>query len=211
MKSVLEKWKAVPGYEGYEVSDQGNVRALNYHREGKVKILRNMKQQTGYERVCLFRNNTRNYLYIHRLVWETFNGKIPDGLQIDHINTVRDDNRLVNLRVVTHKENCKNSITAERNREANRRKSKDPKWIEAHREGVKRLSQDPKWREAVREAVRKSCAKHVLQLDKQTGEVIREWECQRDIERELGINQRKISLCCLGKRKSTGGYRWRFA
>lgn len=47
----------------------------------------------------------------HRLIWETFNGEIPEGYEIDHINTVRDDNRLDNLRCVTSKENSNNKLT----------------------------------------------------------------------------------------------------
>lgn len=34
----------------------------------------------------------------HRAIWTFFNGTIPDGLQIDHINMIKDDNRLFNLR-----------------------------------------------------------------------------------------------------------------
>ena len=44
----------------------------------------------------------------HRVIWEMHNGSIPDGMQIDHINGVRDDNRIANLRVVTHQENGRN-------------------------------------------------------------------------------------------------------
>jgi hypothetical protein len=44
-------------------------------------------------------------------VWETFNGEIPQGYEIDHINTIKDDNRLENLRCVTHKENSNNPLT----------------------------------------------------------------------------------------------------
>jgi hypothetical protein len=45
----------------------------------------------------------------HRYIWEKANGPIPDGMQIDHINGKRDDNRLSNLRVVSHRENALNS------------------------------------------------------------------------------------------------------
>ncbi|WP_046239044.1 HNH endonuclease [Delftia tsuruhatensis] len=43
----------------------------------------------------------------HRLAWLYVNGEWPDGL-IDHINRVRDDNRISNLRVVTRAENNQN-------------------------------------------------------------------------------------------------------
>jgi len=54
-----------------------------------------------------------NKVYAHRLVWETFNGAIPDGMEIDHINSVRDDNRISNLRCVTHSENMLNPLIKE--------------------------------------------------------------------------------------------------
>lgn len=49
--------------------------------------------------------------YVHRIIWETFYGEIPEGYQIDHINTIRTDNRLDNLRVVTQAENNRNPLT----------------------------------------------------------------------------------------------------
>ena len=47
----------------------------------------------------------------HRLVYETFVGEIPPGYELDHINTIRNDNRLENLKCVTHKENSNNHLT----------------------------------------------------------------------------------------------------
>ena len=49
--------------------------------------------------------------FIHRIVYETFVGEIPEGYQIDHINTNKLDYRLENLRLVTAKENMANPIT----------------------------------------------------------------------------------------------------
>ena len=47
----------------------------------------------------------------HRLSWFYVNGEWPSS-QIDHINGIRDDNRLVNLRTVNHSENGQNQRKA---------------------------------------------------------------------------------------------------
>lgn len=61
----------------------------------------------GYVRV----NNPRGgCLYGHRLVWEAVHGPIPHGLQIDHLNGRKADNRLVNLDAVTRCENMRRAI-----------------------------------------------------------------------------------------------------
>lgn len=52
---------------------------------------------------------------VHRIIWEMFNGKIPEGMEIDHINGVRDDNRIENLRCVTKQENALNKRMTKRN------------------------------------------------------------------------------------------------
>ncbi|WP_162997615.1 HNH endonuclease [Pseudomonas sp. LTJR-52] len=44
----------------------------------------------------------------HRLCWLYVHGVMPDG-NIDHINGIRSDNRIANLRVVSQADNCRNS------------------------------------------------------------------------------------------------------
>ena len=44
----------------------------------------------------------------HRIIWTLLHGPIPTGMQIDHINGVRTDNRLTNLRLVTPSMNSRN-------------------------------------------------------------------------------------------------------
>lgn len=57
----------------------------------------------GYVR--FFANSIKKCVVVHRLIWEAANGPIPDGMEINHINGVRHDNRLANLEAVSPSEN----------------------------------------------------------------------------------------------------------
>ncbi len=61
------------------------------------------KTDQGYHQIVI---NAHNYR-AHRLAWLYVHGEWPKD-QIDHINRIRKDNRIVNLRTVEHKENSKN-------------------------------------------------------------------------------------------------------
>ena len=69
------------------------------------------KAGKGYLRYDLCKNGKYAHIYAHRLVYEAFIGKIPEGKEIDHINTIKDDNRITNLRCVDRKENMHNENT----------------------------------------------------------------------------------------------------
>lgn len=56
--------------------------------------------------------------------------------------------------------------------------------------------------------IRKSKQKGCVQMDME-GNVIKEWECIRVAQRTLKISN--ISKCCMGKMKTTGGYKWKYA
>jgi hypothetical protein len=61
----------------------------------------------GYEQVRV--RNNKNELS-HRVIWETLNGPIPDGLVINHIDSDRSNNRPSNLECVTQLENVQHAI-----------------------------------------------------------------------------------------------------
>lgn len=63
-----------------------------------------------YLRVLACKEGKYTHIAVHRAVWEAFNGAIPEGLEINHKNLKRDDNRLENLEIVTHAENAKHFI-----------------------------------------------------------------------------------------------------
>jgi hypothetical protein len=58
--------------------------------------------------------NRKSFLW-HRLVWEYFNGSIPKGKQIDHINNNRLDNRIDNLQLFTPTQNCRKTLPYKKN------------------------------------------------------------------------------------------------
>lgn len=55
------------------------------------------------------------HMKCHRIVWYLFNGDIPEGKHIDHINGKRSDNSIENLRVVEPKFNFRNRSKSKNN------------------------------------------------------------------------------------------------
>jgi len=92
--------------ENYSVDEMGNV----YSRTGR--ILKCSVNNIGYKQIFAYKNSKlqRSYL-VHRLVWMAFNGDIPAGLEIDHIDRDKKNNCLSNLRLVTRSENMMNIKT----------------------------------------------------------------------------------------------------
>lgn len=108
MKNV-ENWRDIEGYEGsYQVSDCGRVRSLRTNKIMKLMIWH------GYAYVNFTINNVVNHKSVHRLVAEAFIPNPENKPCIDHINTLKDDNRVENLRWVTQSENNRNHITLDR-------------------------------------------------------------------------------------------------
>ena len=52
-------------------------------------------------------------------------------------------------------------------------------------------------------------SRKILQYSK-SGEFIREWQGALEVERVLGIDNSHINACCRGKRKSAGGFVWKY-
>jgi len=97
----MEIWKEIKGsYGPYEVSSEGRLR-----RKGRILKPR-VHPKIGYVQANMYKSKTEKYYpLMHRLVVEAFIGDIPDKMQVNHKNGIRDDNRVENLEIVTASEN----------------------------------------------------------------------------------------------------------
>lgn len=76
----------------------GKLRDINPTRADRVK-------SDGYRFVNVSVEGHGRRVLAHRLVWLICQGEIPEGLEINHKNGNRGDNRLENLELVTKSEN----------------------------------------------------------------------------------------------------------
>ena len=204
----MEEWKAIKGYEGlYEVSNLGRVKSISYTNQygtfDRVVILKGWICE-GYPCVQLTRNNEKKTFKIHRLVAETFISN-PDNLpEVDHINTIRDDNRVENLRWVTHKENMNNELT-KLNIGKSVTNENNGMYGKLHSEETKN-----KMSEIAKKGKDNPKSIKVVQLDKNTNELIKIWDSINEAQRKEGYQARCICACCKGKRKTHKGYKWMY-
>lgn len=112
---VGDVWGDVIGYEGkYQVNTKGEIRSLNYGRMNKICLLKPYLGNRGYLSVVLSKDNKTKIKMVHKLVAEAFIPNEDSKPFIDHINNIKTDNRVENLRWVTHKENMRNPLTRKR-------------------------------------------------------------------------------------------------
>ena len=68
------------------------------------------KKHKGYIRIQMITNKKTYYIFAHQFAWYWINKECIES--IDHINGIRDDNRICNLRSVTNQENHMNRTKA---------------------------------------------------------------------------------------------------
>ena len=98
-----EEYKKIDGYENYEVSNLGNVRNSKTNR-----ILKPAQNNRGYYHVDLSKDGTTKTFRIHRLVGFAFIPNPENLREIDHIDRIRTNNSITNLRWVSISNNNRN-------------------------------------------------------------------------------------------------------
>ena len=170
-------WKIIEGYENYSVNELGQVK--NNKRNHIMKV---GKDKDGYGLIALSKNNIGKTYKVHRLVAIAFIQNPENKPQVNHINGIKNDNRLENLEWCTSGENQKHSFDF-----LNRQSPMKGK-----------IGKD------------NHCSKPVKQLTL-SGELIKIFSSAEDVFRELGIFASNISCVCHGRQKTAGGFKWEHA
>src|SRR5436309_1076536 len=109
----MTEWKLLPEFEKYyNVSNDGRIISLRTNEE--------ISQRTSPEgyKIIMIKDKTlkRSNQFVHRLVAKTFIENTNEkAIMVDHINGLKADNRVENLRWVTRSQNGKNAFKTNKN------------------------------------------------------------------------------------------------
>lgn len=110
---TTEEWRPVRNYEGlYSVSNIGRVRSDRSGVGTRLGLIlrTHIQKSRGYATLFLSHNGIRHQFLVHRLVVEAIRGPYPPGLETNHRNGDKLDNRLENLEYVTAAQNTRHAV-----------------------------------------------------------------------------------------------------
>ena len=178
----MSKIAKIKDFPNYYITDSGDVNSVNYKHTGRFQKIKPIKKTTGYYSVWLSNNANKANKLLHRLVAEAF---IPNPLckkTVNHINGDKSDNRVQNLEWNTYSENIKHAY---------RNFLKKPPLSMLGKFG----KDNPK-------------SKIVIQI--KNGKIVAEFYGLSEASRKTNISVSNICNCCKGKKKTAGGYQWKY-
>lgn len=89
-------------FDKYEIHENGKIFSKSYNKNRYLKG----DSTSGYLRVLLLCTDGKlHHFQLHRVIWYYFNGDIPEGMQVNHIDEDKSNNALSNLNLMTPEEN----------------------------------------------------------------------------------------------------------
>lgn len=221
-----EVWRDIPNYEGlYKVSSFGRVKSISRtvntcygsKRTTNEMIMNLVIDNTGYPSVRLRKSGHGKTVRIHRLVAITFIPNVDNKPYVDHIDTIRTNNNVSNLRWATPKENSNNNLSIKKLRDTMKsgivrsKLSRMKIGILNPMFGKKGLSHPKFGRNRTSASIEKQKLsvrrRRVCQINLD-GNIIAYFDSTLDAERATGVRHGNISKCCDGKTPTAGGYIW---
>lgn len=207
-----EIWKDVKGYEGYYKYNpfSGKIMSIGGRRGGHREdyILGEYFDSSGYPQV-IFRVNGKNKTKkVHRIIAENELPNPKGYTDIDHINGIKTDNRVDNLRWCSHKDNCNNPITKDKMLKTVRSEEYRKKCSE--REKGKKLSDETKKKMSISRTGSSNWRSKTVYQYSLDGNLIAIYESTGIAAKETNSIQSQISNCCNGKIKKHNGFIWRY-
>lgn len=181
----MSKAFQIKDFPDYYITDAGDVysRYVGYKHnpQGRIHKLKSFfYNHNGYAHIILKKDGKSTTKTIHRLVAETFIPNPENKREVNHLNGIKNDNRVENLAWATKSENelHKYRVLGYKSAMCGKCGKRHPR------------------------------AKIVQQL--KNGQVIAEFYGVYEAQRETGIQYKNINAVCLGKRKSAGGFCWQY-
>ena len=177
-------------YEGFEVSNWGRIKSLNYRHTGKSKLMSPIKDKDGYFKLQLWKNRKRKTCLVHRLVAETFLENPENKPQVNH-------------KIEGKKGKKINMVIFNEDGSVNKEKT-TIEWVTA-----KENNNYATRKERVAKALTNGkLSKSILQFTLD-GDFIREWESISECGRN-GFDKGAVWRCCNGKLPHYKGFRWEY-
>lgn len=98
----MESRESLFDLSSYKINlDEGNVFSKYWNKQIEGEI-----DDDGYRRIRVkCKDNKQRTYFLHRIIYYCAHGDIPEGMQVNHINENKLDNRIQNLNLMTCKEN----------------------------------------------------------------------------------------------------------
>lgn len=183
----MEIWKDIEGYKGlYQVSNYGDV--LSLYNNITLRQRRNYK---NYLFVKLYKNSVSKQFAVHRLVAQAFIPNPNNLPQVNHKDENKQNNCVENLEWCDAKYNINYGTARERGAEKRKGKKHSEEW---------------------KKNIGKGNSIPILQINKDTDEIIKEWSSIAEVERELGYSKANICNCCKEKpqHNTAYGFKWKY-